>query len=355
MDERWKRLGKLLVEYSVGVRPRERVMIAMGEVETFPLLCGVYEACVRARAYPQVQFLSETLNRILLKYGDPEQIDWVPEIEAYGMEWADVYIGLRGAYNLNAFWDIPGEQLSRFRKTLGKVSRLRWQKTRWCLVRVPNALMAQQAGVDEETYLEMFFQACFLDWPSLSQRWQEWARVFSRGRTIRVVGRDTDLRFSLEGRKWLVCDGKINMPDGEIMTAPVETSVEGYIFFEFPGVLGGRLVQDVFLRWKGGELVEARASTNADYLRALLETDEGASRIGEFAFGVNPAIVHFSKDILFDEKMWGTVHIALGRAYPEAGGVNDSAIHWDLIKDLREEGEVYLDGELIFQKGKMLL
>ncbi len=355
MDEPWKKLGQILVEYSTGVQPKEKVLIAMGEVETFPLVCAVYEACVKVRAYPQVQFLSENLNRILLKYGSEEHISWVPELEAYGMEWADVYFGLRGAHNLSLFWDIPSERLSKFRHTLGKLSAMRWEKTRWCLVRVPNALMAQQAGVDEETLCDMFFQACFLDWSALSRQWHFWADALSSGRMVRVVGQGTDLRFSVEGRKWLVCDGKINMPDGEIMTAPVEESVDGYITFDFPGVLGGRLVEDIFLRWERGELVEALASANEDFLWSVLRTDSGASRIGEFAFGTNPKIVHFSKDILFDEKIDGTVHIALGRAYPQTGGINTSAIHWDLVKDLRREGEVYLDGVLIFKNGKMIL
>lgn len=354
-DPRWKQLAQLLVGYSTEVKPGEKVMIAMVEVESLPLVEAVYEACIKAGAFPQVQYLSEELNRLILKHGSREQIEWVPELEAYGMEWADVYFGLRGAHNPDVFWDIPADRLSGLRRAMGTVSTLRWQKTRWCLLRMPNAALAQQAGVDHETITEMFFNACLLDWPSLSREWRRWAGQLERGKEIRVVGRDTDLRFSVEGRTWAVADGRSNMPDGEVCTSPEETTVDGKISFEFPAVLGGRLVHDLRLRWEKGRLVEAVSSSNQDFLQAVLQTDEGAGQIGEFAFGANPELTHFCKDILLDEKIGGTVHIALGRAYPETGGANRSAIHWDIIKDLRREGEVYLDGILIFAKGQMLL
>jgi aminopeptidase len=170
-----------------------------------------------------------------------------------------------------------------------------------------------------------------------------------------VVGKGTDLSFSIEGRTWDVADGHINMPDGEISTAPVESSVDGTIYFEFPGVLGGRLMHDIKLSWKEGRLVEAISTTHQDFLRSVLDTDAGASLIGEFAIGTNPEVVHFCKDILIDEKIGGTIHIALGRAYPEVGGTNQSAIHWDIVKDMRQEGEIYLDGALFFKNGKVLL
>ncbi len=355
MDPRWRKLGELLVNYSVEVKPGERVMIAMGERESFDLTRGVYEAVIKADGLPQVQFLSEGLRHELLAHGSTEQLSWVPEIEAYGMEWAPVYIGLRGASNLHEHDDIPTERLSLNQKAMGKVSTLRWQKTRWCLVRVPNAAFAQQAETDEETITEMFFNACLRDWPAESRKWKQWAERLNGASTVRVTGRDTDLRFSVKGRRWLAADGRINMPDGEIMTAPVETSVDGEIRFEFPGVLSGRLVSDIRLRWKEGRLVERSSSTNQDFLRAVLATDGGSSSIGEFAMGTNMAVDRFCRDILIDEKIGGTIHVALGRSYPECGGVNESAIHWDIVKDLRREGEVAVDGTAILRNGEFLL
>jgi aminopeptidase len=355
VDERWKRLGEILVTWSVGVKPGEKVMISMGEIESFPLVRGVHEAVIRAGAFPQCQFLSETLRHQLLKYGTREQLSWVPEIEAQGMEWADVYIGLRGASNLHEHDDIPSERLALNQDAMGKVSTLRWQKTRWCLVRVPNAAFAHAAETDEETITEMFFAACLRDWKAEGDRWRRWAARLNAGSRVRVTGKDTDLRFSVVGRTWNAADGRINMPDGEIMTAPVEESLDGEIFFEFPGVLSGRLVHDIRLRFKEGKLVEATSSTNQDFLRSVLATDAGASVVGEFAMGTNMGVDRFCKDILIDEKIGGTIHLAMGRSYPECGGRNASAIHWDIVKDIRRDGAVEVDGKAVLKNGAFLL
>ncbi len=355
MDKRWKAVADVLVNYSTGVQPGDRVMIAMIEVETFPLAHAVNEACIKAGAYPQIQFLSETLRHALLKYGNEDQFDWVPEVEAYGMEWADVYFGLRGAHNLHELKDIPAEALTANQRAMGKISTLRWQKTRWCLVRVPNEALAQQAETDLETLEDMFFDACLMDYPAASQQWHQQAASLAGTRHVHIVGKETDLRFSVEGRQWLVFDGKINMPDGEIYTAPVNDTLDGTIYFDFPGVLSGQLVHDIRLEWRKGKLVDASASSNADFLHQILDTDGGSSLLGEFAFGMNPHINRFCKDILIDEKIGGTIHVALGRAYPECGGTNLSSIHWDIVKDLRQDGAVYIDDKPILQDGKVTI
>ena len=355
MDRRWQQLGELMVSYSAAVRSGERVMIAMSELDTYPLVHAIYGAAIRAGAYPQVQFLSESLRHLLLQYGSDEQIRWVPEIEAYGMEWADVYFGLRGGYNLHEHADIPSERLVANQVAVGQVSALRWQKTRWCLARVPNAAFAQQAETDLETITDMFFNACLMDWPAASERWRAQAAALSEGTLVRIVGRDTDLSFSVAGRRWLVFDGHVNMPDGEIYTAPVNETLNGHIYFEFPGVLGGRLVHDIRLAWRDGRLTEASSRTEQDFLHQVLHSDAGSSLLGEFSFGVNPHVNRFCKDILIDEKIGGTIHIALGRAYPECGGTNQSAIHWDIVKDMRREGVVYLDGQPVFEAGRLIV
>lgn len=356
MDPRWKQVAEVLVGYSTAVRPGERVMIAMTETETFPLAQAVYEACVKVGAYPQVQFLSEKLRRSLLKFGDADQCGWLPEIEAHGMEWADVYFGLRGASDAGLMRDIPAAALAANQRAQGKVSALRWEKTRWCLARVPTEAMAQQAGTDLETLQEMFFAACLLDYATCGRRWREQASRLGGAQTVRIVaGEETDLSFSVAGRVWRVFDGRINLPDGEIYTAPVEGTLDGRIHFELPGVFGGKLVPGIRLEWQAGELIHASASSNADYLWRILKTDPGASRPGEFAFGMNPYMNRFCMDILYDEKIAGTIHLALGRAYPECGGLNQSSIHWDLVKDLRAGGAVYVDGEPVMINGELLI
>jgi aminopeptidase len=350
-DPRWLEIGTLLVNRATKVRPGERVMIAMGEIESFPLAHGVYEACIRAGALPQVQLLSETLRDSLLRLGNADQLGWVPEIEAYGMDWADVYIGLRGGFPLDIHTGVPAERLASNQAAQGVISSLRWQKTRWTLVRVPNKAFAEQAGTGLAEITEMFFRACLLDWDAAAAQWQEWVERIRGARSVQIVGRDTDLRFSIEGRSWVVAAGEINNPDGELMTAPVTDTVDGVITFEQPAVFGGRLIEGLRLRWEKGTLVEATSRTNQDFLRSVLATDEGATAIGEFGIGTNPHIDRFYNDILIDEKIAGTVHIALGRAYPECGGTNVSAIHWDIVKDLREQGAVLIDGRTVLERG----
>ena len=356
MDRRWQQVADVLVGYSTAVQPRQRVMIAMVEAETTPLAHAVYEACVKAGAYPQVQFLSEKLRHSLLRYGDAEQVSWRPEIEAYGMDWADVYIGLRGASDAAIMRDIDPSNLAANQAAQGAISALRWEKTRWCLVRVPNEAMARSSGIELGALEDMFFAACLLDYESASAGWRESAKRLGGSRTVRIIaGADTDLTFSVAGRKWLVFDGKINLPDGEIYTAPVNETLNGCIHFELPGIFGGARIDDIRLEWKDGELIHACASSNVDYLRRILKTDAGASRLGEFGIGMNPRIDRFSGDILYDEKIGGTIHLALGRAYADCGGVNHSSIHWDLVKDLRAGGAVYVDGEPVLADGMMLI
>jgi aminopeptidase len=355
LDKRWYQLADILVNYSTAVKTGERVMIAMHEVETLPLVRAVYEKAVQAGAHVQVQFVSEYLRHSLMRFGTKEQVGWLPEIEAYGMEWADVYFGLRGAHNLYESADVSSEALALHQKAMGQISSLRWEKTRWCLVRVPNEAFACQAETDLETIMEMFFNATLRDWAAETAQWRTIADVLESGREIRLTGRGTDLSFSTAGRKWLVAGGQINMPDGEILTSPVTSTVSGHISFDFPGVFGGKLVPDLRLEWRDGRLVDATASANQDFLRRVIDTDEGSGAIGEFAFGTNSGVDRFCKDILIDEKIGGTIHIALGRAYPECGGDNRSAIHWDIVKDLRAEGALYLDGRKVFERGRFLI
>lgn len=354
-DKRWDELADILVNWSVEVKKGERVMIAIHEVETFPLTVAVYRAVIKAGGLPQVQFFSDKLRHNLLKYGNDEQISWLPEIETYGMKWADVYFGLRGAHNLYELADIPANVLSVNQRIMGKVSTMRWENTRWVLVRVPNESFAQQSKIDYETLIDMFFNACLIDWREEAKKLRHIADILENGEQIRIVGRRTDLSFSVKGRKWLVGDARISVPDGEIYTAPVEDTINGTIYYEFPGVLGGRIMDDIQLTWERGKLISATSSTNQEYLKEIVNTDLGSSLIGEFGFGTNAAMNILTTDILLDEKIGGTIHTALGRPYKECGGTYTSAIHWDIVKDTRTESKIFLDGKCIFQDGKFLI
>lgn len=355
MDSRWKQLGELLVNYSAKVQPGEKVMIAMKEVESFPLVLATYEAAVKAGAFVQVQFLSDEISHALMRYGTSQQIGWTPAMEMAGMDWADVYFGLRAAHNLNEFFDVSAEKVALLRQGMGKVSAYRNEHTRWILVPIATEAMAHQAHMDGDSLLDMYFEACLRDWETEGKEWRRIAAILDEGKQVRLTGRGTDLSFSVEGMRWDVDAGETNMPGGEIWTAPVTESLNGFISFEFPGVLGGRLVPDIRLEWEHGRLISATASVNQDFLQQVVSMDAGSSLLGEFAIGTNPAVKHWCNDILMDEKTGGTVHVALGRAYPEVGGTNMSALHWDIVKDTRQEGAIYLDGRKIFEAGKILL
>lgn len=355
MDPRWEKLGSLLVNYSTKVKKNERVIIAMTEPAVFPLALAVYRAVIKAGAYPQVQLLSEKFRREILTHGNDEQIAWVPELETHSTLWADVYIGLRGANNIFELQDISPQTLAKNQAAMGVVSTKRWENTRWCLIRVPSEALAQQAKMSYEVLEDMFFDSCFLDWENEDVQWRHWADILNKGDKIRITGDNTDLSFSVKGRTWIPFSGINNMPDGEIATAPITSTIDGTIFFERPGILGGRLIEGITLTWKDGVLVDYKSSSEQEYFASIIEKDSGSSLIGEFAFGTNKGVTHFSNDILLDEKILGTVHIALGRAYPECGGTNSSAIHWDIVKDLRDGGEVTLDGKAIIKDGVIVL
>ena len=355
LDPRWEQLADILVNYSTTTGSGDRVLITMMETDTWPLARAVHAAALRADAHPHIEFQSTLLQRDLMRWGAPEQFDRTHELQGKGMKWADVYIGLRGASNPHEFQGIASERITAFRRALGKVSALRTQLTRWVLVRVPNSAFAQQAGMSTEEMMEFFFNATLLDWQEERVRYEAIQKVLQASERIRIVGRDTDLSFTTTGRKYVIDDGHINMPGGEIYTAPLDNSAEGHIAFEFPAVFAGQFIEGIRLRFFAGEVVEAHADKNEKLLKELLAMDEGAKRIGEFGVGTNFGISRYCYDLLFDEKIGGTVHIALGRAYPECGGVNQSAFHWDLIKDLRAEGALFLDDRKLIEKGKFLL
>lgn len=353
-DQRWNKLAEIIINYSTVTKPGDKVFITMMETETLPLARAVYAEAVKAGAFPYVEFQSAYLERDLMLYGNQAQLDWVTEMQAHGMEWADVYVGLRGARNPHEFTGIAAEKISAHKKAMGKISAMRNDLTRWVLVRVPNESLAQQAEMSLDEMMEFFFNATVRDWAVESESYHTLQKIFQSGETVRIVGKDTDLTFSTKGRIYEVADGHLNMPDGEIFTAPVDDSAHGTIYFEFPGVYFGQRVEGIRLEFSEGRVISAMSKTNQNLLDALLNMDEGSQRIGEFGIGTNFGIQRFCYDILYDEKIGGTIHIALGRAYAECGGVNQSALHWDIIKDLRQEGEIFLDGRKVFENGRYL-
>jgi aminopeptidase len=351
-DPRWAQLADILIRYSTATQPGDRVLISMVEPETFPLVRAVHAAAVRAGASPYVELRSALFERDLMRFGTLEQVGLIPEIQAQAIDWADVYINVRGVRSAYELSDQPSEKFVALRRAMGGVSAMRTEKTRWIIVRPPGEAFAQQAGMSIDEAEELFFAASLRDWRAESAAYRALMKRYEGVKTVRIVGEETDLTFSTRGRTYGVADGHVNMPDGEIFTAPVEDSVEGRIYFDIPGVFFGQQVSGIRLTFEGGCVVKATAESNEALLHQLLEMDEGARRVGEFGIGTNTGITRACADHFWDEKISGTIHLALGRSYKECGGLNDSALHWDIVKDLRHNAAIYLDGALAFENGQ---
>ncbi len=355
MDKRWYQLADILVNYSTKIQKNEKVLISMHEGHTEDLVTAIYQKVLEKGAYPQVLFLSEKMRSKMLCYGDDASLSRVPDLEALAIEWADVYLGIRGAFNLGEAYNIENYKRVLNQEANGKISKMRWEQTRWCLIKIPNSDMASIAQIPYEFLLDDFFSSCFIDWQNKKEQWDHLKSYLEKGSFINIKSTNTDLSFSIKDRKWVVFDGIMNLPDGEIATAPITETINGFIKFKNPAVLGGQLFNDVYLEWEYGVLKKCFCSNNNDLLEQILHTDAGASLIGEFAFGLNEGLNTFCNDILLDEKINGTIHIALGRAYKECLGTNDSSIHWDIVCDTRDDSQIFLDDVLIFKNGQFLI
>jgi aminopeptidase len=309
----------------------------------------------------------EGVDVIAVNESTEEQLTFVAEVERFDIEHVDAVITIWGDRNTRSLSQADPQRVSKRIASRRTLTNRLWERidegqAKWVGTRFPTDAHAQDAEMALAEYEDFVYGACHVrvdedpvaHWRAVSVDLGERARELNEFTELRIVGPDTDLRINVAGREWLAADGKLNMPDGEIFTSPVETETEGEIRFSFPAIFHGRGVEDVRLRFEGGRVVDAEAKTADDYLQSLLDMDDGARILGEVAFGLNYEIDRFTRDILFDEKIGGTLHLALGSSFKKLGGENDSGLHWDMICDLRSEGEVYADGELVWQAGHFL-
>jgi aminopeptidase len=365
-DARLDRLAELVVGYSLDLQPGEIVRFEGSDVAE-PLLLALYAAALRRGANPYLDVSLARLAELKVAEASEEQLAHVSQLEWDEIELLDAVASVWADANTRAFTNADPGRHRRYLAAQSALYRRGWERQaagelRWCGLLAPVNAFAQDAEMSLGEYEDFVFAACHVDgdddpaehWRGVSASLQRHVERLAGVRELRILGPDTDLRVGVAGRTWEAADGRTNMPDGEVYTSPVETLTEGEIRFGFPGLYAGREVTDVRLRFEGGRVVAAEAQRGADFLRSLLETDEGASRLGEVAFGLNYEIDRFTRNILFDEKIGGTVHVALGSSFTELGGENDSTLHWDLICDLRAEGEVHADGELVWRNGRFL-
>ena len=366
MADTWReRLAQVLVDYSAAVEPGHLVLLETTLLAA-PLLRALYRRVLAAGGHPQVRVGLEGAAEALLAEGSDEQLEWVNPMRQEEFERADARILAEADSNTRHLSGIdPARQarMARSRESLRDryLERAAAGELRSVITLYPTNAAAQDAHMSLSQYEDFVYRAGLLDrddpvaaWRELGERLRRLAERLGRTRELRVVTEGTDLTVGVEGRTWIPCDGKENFPDGEVFTGPVETSVEGHIRFTYPATFSGRMVRDVELRFEGGEVVDARAADGQDFLREMVALDPGARRVGEFAFGMNDAVQEFTGHTLFDEKIGGTMHLALGKSYPESGGVNRSALHWDLVCDLRSGSEVYADGEPVYRDGAFL-
>jgi aminopeptidase len=364
-DPRVEALAAVLVDYSIGAKAGQQITIEAPAVAA-PLIREVYRRILKAGAYPLPRIGIEGMVENLMLDGSDEQLDWVNPARRDDIESVDGRVVIMAPNNTRSLTSVDAAKQARLHRALEPqrnryLERAAAGDLSWVLTLFPTQGAAQDAEMSLPEYEDFVYAAGFLDRDDPVAEWKAFGGLLDRVGAflegvseLRIVAEDTDLRIGVGGRQWIRSRGLENFPDGEIFTGPVETSVEGTIHFTYPAIFQGREVDDVRLRFEAGEVVEASASRGEDLLREMITVDDGARRAGEFAFGLNDAVTAFTREILFDEKIGGTVHLALGTAYPATGSANRSALHWDLICDLRNGGEVYADGELCYRDGAFL-
>lgn len=364
-DSRLEKLADVLVGYSTEVRPGDEVRIE-GHPPAVPLLRQVYRAVLERDGRPSGRLIVDEEVEALLEEATEDQLDWVSPDVRWNAEQGDVWIILDGPENVKRLSDADPARMARWVKARELyqdryLERSAAGEFRWMLCAFPTDASAQEAGMSLIEFEELVHRAGFLDaddpiaaWETFGARLDRIGSFLESRSELRIVAEDTDLTLSVGGRTWIRANGKKNLPDGEVFTGPAETSVEGTIHFTFPATMRGRQAEDVRLRFEGGEVVQATAGRGEDFLREMIGIDDGGRRVGEFAFGLNDAVTEYTGSVLLDEKIGGTVHLALGRSVPGTGGENVSALHWDMVCDLRRGGEVYADGELVYRDGAFL-
>lgn len=345
----------MLIGYSTELKKDERILLDISDVpDEFTI--ELIRAVRRAGGIPLVETRHTRVARELLRETDARHAGLIRDLEMHRMKKVQAYIAVRGSHNANETSDVPSDRMAMFSKTMRPVLNYRVNKTRWCVLRWPTPSMAQAAGMSTEAFEDFFFAVCTMDYRKMSRAMKPLERRLEAADRVQIKGPGTDLAFSIKGIGAKACDGRLNIPDGEVFTCPVKDSINGVIQFNTPTLYMGTRFENVRLEFKNGRVVNATGS-NSKRLNEILDTDAGARYVGEFSFGFNPYILNPMCDILFDEKIAGSLHLTPGQAYEEADNGNRSAVHWDMVLIQRPEwggGEVWIDGELIRRDGKFI-
>ncbi|MCI0399560.1 MAG: aminopeptidase [Chloroflexi bacterium] len=365
-DPRVTKLACLLANYCVAVKPGDKVAIN-SNLAGLPLLTETYREVLRAGGYPLLFWQEDEFLEILLKEGNDDQLRYIPEAIKIVNDTYDCRISVRGSGNTRTLSGVDparqrtlqaaGQELFATFMRRSATGELRWVGTLF-----PSNAYAQEADMSLSDFEDFVYSACYVDkedpvaeWQKISAEQQKLVDWLKGKKEVAVRGPDIDMTLSIADRTFINSDGKHNMPSGEIFTGPVEESVNGWVCFTYPAISNGREVSGIELQFENGQITKASAKKNEEFLLAMLDTDPGARYLGEFAIGTNNNIQRFTKSILFDEKIGGTLHMAVGAGYPETGSKNVSAIHWDMICDMRNGGQMWVDGELFYDSGRFLI
>lgn len=348
-----KKLANILVNYSLNVQKDEIVKIISSPLG-IPLVEEVYKKVLTKKAHPIANIEIERLGEILFKKGTNKQIEFVPNSFKSSCEEIDCYLRICAPENIQTLTNCYSKKIGLRRKAQKIYRNKILENTKWCLVNYPTNALAQNAGMSLREYEDFLFKATLIDWPDIHNKQQKIINKFDGSNLVHILGQETDIKFNVKNRTWVNSDGKNNMPSGEVFTSPIADSVNGSIYIDLPTFYQGKKFEGVKLNFKNGVVKEASAKTNGKNLIKILDTDENARRCGELAFGFNYGITKITGDTLFDEKVGGTMHIALGSSYKEAGGKIDSAIHWDMVRTINP-GTVLVDGKEFYKEGKWLI
>jgi aminopeptidase len=362
-DSRVSNLANILVNYSTKVKPEDWVHIGANHI-ALPLVKEVVLHVLKAGGYPFVHLESGEINEVYLTHANEKQLEWIAPVEMQVIKNVDVSIFIEASENTRALSGIAPERQQKRQAAYREwfqiyMNRSANKDLRWVLTNYPCQAFAQDADMSLSAYEEFVYKATFADqddpvghWVNIHNEQQILVEWLAGKKRVDIRGKYADLSMSIDEREFINSDGDDNMPSGEIFTSPVEDSANGWVEFTYPAINAGREVEGVRLEFENGKAVKATAKKNETFLNTMLDIDEGARIIGELGIGTNFGISKFTKDILYDEKIGGSFHLALGKGFPEAGGKNQSSLHWDMICDAREDTEILVDGEIFYKDGK---
>lgn len=367
MNNFYQKYADVLVNYSTKVKKNDLVIIKTQSYLAEPLIKEIYRAVLKNGAHPVVRCSFESLSEIFIKNADDNQLNYIDEMSKIEFEKADKIISIGAPLNVKSMANANSDKMAKRSKATRELSQTMLKRSEkgelnWVIADFPTQALSQEAKMSLDEYEEFLINSCYLDLENPVQKWieigQEQKRIVSKlngTKKLHITGEKTDITFSVENRLWISCDGINNFPDGEIFTSPVEDSAEGEIYFDFPAIYRGNQADKIHLKLKEGRVIEASAQTGEDFLNSMLNMDEGSRLVGEIAIGTNERIKNVTGNILFDEKIGGSVHMALGASYPETGGKNVSGLHWDIIKNMKNNSCIYADDKLIYKDGRFVI